>query len=118
MDTNTALRCIIQFEKIKTGILWCQQCAQQLETLPPHEQVGAGRLLYTLVAQIDREVGLARSQYPREELTQAGKSLDMAVVMISSGVPQEASFHLGKALRQLMNTAGKAARVLRQQGLL
>ena len=118
MDTSTALKCLIQFEKIKTGILWCQQCAQYLETLPVHEQTGAGRMLYSLVAQIDREISLARLQYPQGKWAQAGKALDMAAVMISSGVPQEASFHLSKTLNLLMDSAGEAAQVLRRQGLL
>ncbi|MGB5985427.1 MAG: hypothetical protein WBG37_08995 [Desulfobacterales bacterium] len=118
MDATTALKCLIQLEKIKTGILWCQQCAQQLEALPRREQTGAARILEVMVAQLDHELALARHAYPQGSWTQAGKSLDMAAVMISSGVPQESAYHLSQALRVLMNSAGEAARVLRRQGLL
>jgi len=118
MDTSTALKCLIQLEKIKTVILCCQQCGQQWETLPPHERKGAERLLHILVAQIDREVGLARHYDPQGQWAEVGKALDMAAVMISSGVAQEVSFHLSKALKILMSCAEKAARVLHRDGLL
>ena len=118
MDTSTALKCLIQFEKIKSAILCCQQCGQQWETLLPHEQKGAARLMQVMVAQIDREVSLAQRYNSRGQWTEVGKALDMAAVMISSGVAQEASFHLNQALRILMSCAEEAARILRREGLL
>ena len=118
MDIQTAFKCFIQLEKIKTGILWGQELAQQWTTLPPNEQPGAARLLYTMLAQIDREVALVRRIYSDSQWTQVGKALDMAAVMISSGVPQEAAFHLRRALQVLMNPAEQVAQVLRQRGLL
>jgi hypothetical protein len=47
-----------------------------------------------------------------------GKKINMALVMIDSGVPQETGFHLTQALSRVTHIGGQAAAVLKENGLL
>jgi hypothetical protein len=45
------------------------------------------------------------------------QKINMALVMINSGVPQETSFHLTQALTRVTRIGGQAASVLRENNL-
>jgi hypothetical protein len=47
-----------------------------------------------------------------------GKMISMALVMIDSGVPQETTFHLTKALTRVTRIGGQAAGILKENELL
>lgn len=101
MEIKTAITALIQSEKIKSGIIWMIQLVNMLSDMGQNEKPGSEKTLKTLIQMIGQESVLARRATKDEAWTDVEKDIDMALVMINSGVSQEAGFHLGKALRQV-----------------
>lgn len=90
-----------QSEKIKSGLVWAEHLLQQLEGLPAPQQAGAVPMAQALVALIAHEAQLARRRVPDKRWEAIQKHLDTALVMIRSGVPAEAPYHLTRALSEV-----------------
>ncbi len=107
----TAKQAIISFsqsEKVKSGLIWCSQCVQMIESLPEGERAGALKLTRHLLAMVMNEAQLARQAGGNDAWLHAEKDLNTARVMIDSGVPEEATYHFTQALSQV-NTIGHQA---------
>jgi hypothetical protein len=118
MNPKTAVTMLYQGEKIKSGIIWANELIQSAAVLSPSEKPGAEKAVSTLIRMIGFESVLARRATRDEVWTHLEKDLDMALVMIDSGVFHEASFHLNKALRQAAGISQKGMTFLMDQGLL
>ncbi|KJS28733.1 MAG: hypothetical protein VR64_23125 [Desulfatitalea sp. BRH_c12] len=118
MDSRQAIISFSQSEKVKSGLIWCSQCTQILENLPPPEQQGALRVLQALIAMIANEVQVARQASGDPVWSEVDKFLNNARVMIESGVGHESGYHLTQALSQVNRIGQKSMTFLMTQGLL
>ncbi len=118
MDTRQAIISFSQSEKVKSGLIWCNQCAQIVSTLNEPEQRGAMQILQNLIAMIASEAQLARQASGDPVWLEVDKCLNNARVMVDSGVGQEAEFHLTQALTQVNRIGQKSMTFMMAQGLL
>jgi len=118
MDIKTAINVYSQCDKIKSGLIWASQAVDGLMGLPEMEKRGALKVVRGLVERVGFEALLCRKLTCDAEWMNLEKDIDMARVMIDSGVPGEASFHLTHALTQVTTMGRRSMAVLRDQGLL
>ena len=117
MDSKTAVLVYAQSEKIKAGLIWVSQIADQVAAMDVGERHNSLTLLKTLARLVAGEAGLAARVSNDTSWHEIGKSIEKALVMIESGVPQETGFHLTQALTRVTRIGGRAARVLEQKGV-
>ena len=116
-DVKTAISAYAQSEKVKSGLIWISQVSEQVAAIDgPGRQQGL-LLLKTLARMVAGESDLAGRITGDKGWYAIGKKINMALVMIDSGVPQETAFHLTQALTQVTHIGGRAAAVLREKGL-
>ena len=118
MTPKSAVTLLYQGEKIKSGIIWANELVQSVSGLTGLEKTGAEKMVASLIRMMGFESVLARRITRDEAWTQVEKDLDMALVMIDSGVFHEASFHLAKALRGATGVSQKAMTYLMDEGVL
>jgi hypothetical protein len=118
MDIQSAVTTLSQGEKIKAGLIWASQCIELLQGLGPVEQTGGARVVKALCAMIGHEVALVRTVSGDPAWDEVQPSLERALVMIESGVPQEAVGHLSGALSRTTNLLQRSMTFLREQGVL
>ncbi len=116
-DVKRAISAYAQSEKVKCGLIWICQVAEQVSALEgPGRQQGL-ILLKTLAHMVADESDLAGRITGDRRWHEIGKKIAMALVMINSGVPQETAFHLTQALTRVTRIGGQAASVLKENGL-
>lgn len=118
MQTKQAIISFSQSEKVKSGLIWCSQCAQICQNLEAAEQQGALKLLQSLIAMISNEVQLARQASGDNVWLEVDKILNNARVMADSGVGQQTEYHFTQALSQVNRIGQKAMTELLDKGLL
>lgn len=118
MNTHQAVMAYSQSEKIKSSLIWATQLAEQTLGFRDPPQPNTGVLLRSLVGMIAQESSLAHRLTADNNWVDVTRSIDMAAVMIESGVIQEAPFHLTKALSQTTSIAQRAMTFLRENGVL
>jgi len=116
METSQAIVVLTQSEKLKAGIIW----ASKLLELSPATGASPGNapMASHLVRMVGAEAFLARKLSGDDSWMNVEKHIDMAIVMIDSGVPQEGIFHLTRALSQVTSRGEKAMAFLKDAGLL
>jgi hypothetical protein len=118
MNVQHAIMTFTQSEKVKSGIIWATSSVEHLQRFLSDDRQGAITALRTFVGMIIREVHLSKKYSSEETWLEVEKHVDMALVMIDSGVPQEASFHLTRALTQVTSISHRSMKILKEQGLL
>ena len=118
MTPKTAVTTLTQGEKIKSGIIWANEVAGTLPGLGPGEKAGAEKTLVALIRMIGFEAVLTRRNTGNDAWMDVEKDLDMALVMIHSGVSHEATFHLNKALHKTTSLTQKSMAYLIDKGIL
>ncbi|MBW1682247.1 MAG: hypothetical protein JRF59_15835 [Deltaproteobacteria bacterium] len=118
MDAKESIMALAQSEKLKTGIIWLSQLLQVHEGLGDAEARGAEKLITALSGMVMNEVRLADRVAGRGPWREIEGILEQGMVMIRSGVPAEALFHLTQALSHVTNTADRAMKDLAEGGLL
>jgi hypothetical protein len=118
MDERTAILAFSQSEKIKAGILGLSQSLEVLPGIPEKNRKGAEKIARTFLAILLRDVHLSKrvTQMPRWE--QIEKHIDMALVMLDSGVAHEAAYHLTRALSEVTSIGQRSMAALQEKGLL
>ena len=112
-----AVSAYAQGEKVKSGLIWICQVSDQVAAMHgPGRQQGL-ILLKTLAHMVADESDLAGRITGDRRWHEIGKMINMALVMINSGVPQETSFHLTQALSRVTRISGQAASILKENGL-
>lgn len=117
MEVKQAIISFSQSEKVKSGLIMCNQCAQLTGNLQQGEQSGAVKLLQSLVSMISNEAQLARQVSGDAMWLEVEKCLNNARVMIDSGVSDEATYHFTQALSRVNSVGQKAMTHLVEQGL-
>jgi hypothetical protein len=105
-------------EKVMSGLLGATCCAQQAAALEGLPRQGALALTESLIGMVMGETLCARRLTAEADWDEAVQFMDKARVMIRSGVPQEAPFHLTRALRLVAGIGERAARRLQDLDLL
>ena len=118
MDTREAIIAFSQSEKIKSGIIWVTNTLQMTDALSPQDKPGGEKVIKSMVGMIAQEVRLAKRLTKDAAWEKVENPADMAMVMVNSGVVQEASFHLTQALRQVTNIGHRSMSFLKEKGLL
>ena len=106
-----------QCEKVKSGLLWVSQLADQLAAMSDVTRQHGVPLLRTLAQRVGDEALLAGRITGDPHWRQICQKINMALVMIDSGVPQETTYHLTQALTQVTRLGGRAAVLLEENGL-
>ena len=112
-----AVSAYTQSEKVKSGLIWTGQIADQVAAMDGPGRRQAVMLLRTLVQMVADESVLAARLSGDSCWHEIVRMINMALVMIDSGVPQETNFHLTRALTRVTRIGGRAAEVLRQNRL-
>ncbi|MDA8138971.1 MAG: hypothetical protein M0036_09995 [Desulfobacteraceae bacterium] len=118
METRQAIISFSQSEKVKSGLIWCTQCAHILQNMPNPEMQGGLRLLQALIAMLGNEVQVARQASGDPIWLEVERHLNNARVMVDSGVGHEADFHLTHALSQVNRIGQKSMTFLVEKGLV
>lgn len=105
---NTTTLTMIQAEKIKAGLIWASQSIELVSGLEGGRRQGAEQVVRLLVAMIGNEANLARRSSSDPRWLAAQKSIDMALVMIDSGVCHDAPWHLTRALTHITQICKEA----------
>jgi hypothetical protein len=118
METRSAILAYSLSEKIKTGLLWATQLVEMQTGLGETERSGARPMLRAIVAMLANEIRLAEKLLAADQWQNADKHVNLALVMIDSGVAREATFHLAKALSHVTSIGQRSMTALIDQGLL
>lgn len=117
IEIKRAVSAYAQSEKIKSGLIWVCQMADQVAPLEgPGRQAGLN-LLKSLAQMVSDESDLTARITDDRRWHEIGKKINLALVMIHSGVPEETAFHLTRALTRVTRIGGQAASVLKENGL-
>jgi hypothetical protein len=117
IDVKQAVAAYAQSEKVKSGLIWVCQVAEQVAIMDDPGRAQALPLLKTLAHLVADEAILAGRVTADRRWQAIGQKINMALVMINSGVPQETAFHLTQALARVTAIGGQAASVLKDNGL-
>ena len=118
MQTKQAVISFSQSEKVKSGLIWCSQCAQIAGNLPEEEKRGAVKLLQSLMAMVANEAQLARQAGGNDIWLEVEKLMNTARVMVDSGIIQEATYHFTQALSQVNRIGQKSMTFLMENDIL
>ena len=118
MEKRTAILAFSQSEKIKAGILWLSQTLEVLAGIPERNRKGAETVARTFLAIILRDVHLSKKVTQIAIWEKVEKNIDMALVMLDSGVAHEATYHLTRALSAVTSIGQRSMRALKDEGLL
>jgi hypothetical protein len=118
MNISEAILSFSQSEKIKSGLIWAIHLSQMRESIPQNQRNGAEKIIETLIDMIGHEIQLTGNMIREKAWNEAGQSIDMALVMIRSKVPEESSFHLTNAISRVTSLGQRAMTYLKDQGCL
>lgn len=118
MNIQRAIIAFAQSEKIKTGLIWATQSLELLAGLPEKDKEGAKRIAESLMNFILFDVHIAKKTAKDASWEEIEKNIDLAIVMANSGVPQESTYHLTRALSHVTSIAQRSMSFLKQEGLL
>jgi hypothetical protein len=118
MEVKEAIMAFSQSEKIKAGLIWVSQTLEFLKGLPEGEKKGAEKVSHTLLHMIGHEVSLAKAVAGNNEWDEIEAFIDRAIIMVNSGVGEEATIHLTKALSKTTTIGHRAMSLLKEKNLL
>jgi hypothetical protein len=118
MQTDKIIISFSQSEKIKAGILWLSSALNIVESLPGSEKKGAEKIIGAMINMMGQEIRLAGIVTGLQTWPEIEPDLDKAVVMIESGVSQDAVMHLTKALSKVTNIGQQSMTALKEHNLL
>jgi hypothetical protein len=118
MKVQAAIMALVQSEKIKSGLIWVSQALELLANLPEKDKQGAERMARSLMNFILFEVHIAKQAAPDTAWEEIEKNIDLAIIMINSGVPQESIYHLTRALSHVTNIGQRSMSYLKKEGFL
>jgi len=118
MTVKQAIIAFSQSEKIKAGLIWLSQAIEIQKSLSDTERRGAEKSVRTLLSMVGGEISLARKVAEDESWEDAEKHVDLAVVMMNSGVPHEAVYHMTRALSRVTDIGQRALTQLKGHGLI
>jgi hypothetical protein len=118
LSIREAIIALAQSEKVKAGLIWASQTIEILWGLPEEEKKGAERIIQVFLNMISREIALAKAITRHESWDSIDGHIEKALIMINSGVGQEAVVHLSRALSLVTNIAQQSMSLLKGRDLL
>jgi hypothetical protein len=118
MKTLFAITTMSQGEKVKAGLIWISQGLALLQGLGVTERAGGLQVIQAFCTMVGHEVALARSVTGDEAWEEVSLLIERALVMMDSGVPEEAVGHLSMALSRTTSILQRSMEFLMAQGLL
>jgi hypothetical protein len=118
MQVGEAVMAFSQSEKIKAGLIWVSHGLQGLRSLSEEEKQGVVRSLRMILNMVAQELQLARKIGGDAPWEETQKHLEKALVMMNSGVAEEAVFHITKALSEITSIGQRSMTALKDKGLL
>jgi hypothetical protein len=118
VNVQEAIMAFSQSEKIKTGLIWITQSLELFSGLDPAEQQGAEKIIKATIQMVNHEVTIADRLTDEPSWKDIAKHIDTARVMIYSGIPPEATFHLTRALTHVTSIGQRSMTFLKEQGFL
>jgi hypothetical protein len=118
LSIKEAIIALSQSEKVKAGLIWASQSIEFFSGLPEEEKKGAERIIQVLLNMISGEIALAKAITRHESWDSIDGHIEKALIMISSGVGQEAVVHLSRALSLVTNIAQQSMSLLKERDLL
>jgi hypothetical protein len=118
MNVKNAIINYVQGEKIKSGIIWVNQTLELLKGLPEIDKKGAEAIIKTMIDLIAGEIHLASKLLKNDLWNDAQKKVDLATVMINSGVADESAHHLTLALSHVTSICHRSMSVLKEEDLV
>ncbi len=118
MNTNEAIMSFSQSEKVKAGLIWASHALELLSGLQDEQRKGGEKIIRALLGMIAQEIGLARILTGREVWEGLESHLEKALIMVDSGVGEEAILHLSRALSNVTNVGQQSMSLLKENGLL
>ena len=118
METNQAVTAFSQSEKIKAGLIWVSQILEFMGGLPGEQKKGAEKSVLALLRMVAQETALAKALTGHEDWTVSESYIEKALVMVESGVGEEAMLQIARALSKVTNVGQQAMSQLQEGGLL
>jgi hypothetical protein len=118
MEINEAIMAFAQSEKIKAGLIWISQTLELLRGLPEGEKKGGEKMIHALLGMVGHELSLAKAVVGHEQWHEIESYIEKAVIMVNSGVGQEGTIHLSKALSKVTNIGQQSMSLLKEESLL
>ena len=118
MKPSEAIMAFSQSEKIKAGLIMIAGSLELLGHLQEEEKRGASRVIGMDLSMLDHEVDLAKVVTRHEEWDEVERYLNKALVMLDSGIGEEAMIHLSRALSKVTNIGQQAMSFLKEKELL
>ena len=118
MSVKEAIIAFSQSEKIKSGLIWLSLAIEIQKSLSEPERRGAEKSVRTVLSMIGREIQVAEKTAPDASWMDAEKHVDLAMVMMNSGVPTEAVYHMTRALSRVTDIGQRAMALLKDRGLI
>ena len=102
-----AVAAYAQSEKVKSGLIWICQVAEQVAAMEgPGRQQGVSVVDRPLPAWLPASRNWPEGSPATGRWHEIGENINMALVMIRSGVPQETGFHLTRAISRVTRIGG------------
>ena len=118
METDKEIISFSQSEKVKGGIIWTTQALNMLQSLDGSEQKGGEQVISILIQMISQEAKFAKGVTGDDQWDEVDPYIEKAILMINSGVSNEATMHLSKALSHVTNIGQRSMSNLRDKGLI
>ncbi|EFK95353.1 conserved hypothetical protein [sediment metagenome] len=118
MEIRKAILSFSQSEKIKSGIIWVSNAIGMLSGVPDFDRKSGEKVISLLVQMISQEARLAESVSGDPIWGEIDPHFEKTLLMINSGVSQEAALHLSKALSIVTNIGQRSMTVLKEKGFL
>lgn len=119
MTIQEAITAFSQSDKIKSQLIMVSAYLDIWAGLPSSERQGAEKIIRAHLGMVGNEIVIGRKLCGDcASWQEAARLVDRALVMINSGIPQESTFHLSRALSQITGIAQQAMSFLKEQNLL
>lgn len=118
MNIKQAILAFSQSEKIKAGIIWVSQALEQLVGFPEKNRKSAERMARIFINLILLDVHLSKKVTGELSWPDVEKNIDMALVMLDSGVAHESAYHLTRALSSVTDIGQRSMTILKDNNLL
>ncbi len=116
MKISDAATAYSQSDKVKSGLIWLTQLLEIWAGFSDRDRRGAEKIIGAAMEMVAYECHLSRRLTGDEAWVQVEKHVDMALVMIRSGVPQECAFHFTRALSHVTGIGQRAMEFLKKEG--